>query len=174
MDKKFVCIVVDEEMLCAESVYINKMPSIYDIFDINHQRCVPDISFPDISGSPDGVIFLDIIKSIYTPSGKEEPPNGFRYAGVMFNDVFLVCAIINDGVVEEATLTKVEFRDVIGESLDLRHIHIGEISTCEVQKKLLESIYTKWLVKPLTFEQQLDAIEDSIDISEEEKKELLS
>lgn len=169
MDKKFVCIVADMCYYVVQGVYIDRMPSIYDIFVNGGSYEKPDVILPtDDSKNGGGIIFLDdIIKKHYHPNNKADYDD--------YEDTFIISAIIENGVITEAKLDVVLYDSNHRGDFEPAFIRFDiDLPTNELQNKLLESIYTKWLVKPLTFKQQLDTTEDSIDISEEEKKELLS
>ena len=60
-----------------------------------------------------------------------------------------------------------------GEYLDFVRLDI-DLLTNELQKKLLENIYTKWIVKDINFPTHLNQTEESLKLTDEEKRELLS
>ena len=59
------------------------------------------------------------------------------------------------------------------EYLDFVRLDI-DLLTNELQKKLLENIYTKWIVKDINLPTNLNQIEGSLKLTDEEKRELLS
>ena len=165
MDKKFVCIVADMHYYVVQGVYINRMPSIYDIFVDGGSYEKPDMMLPaDDSKNGEGLIFLDdIIKQHYPPNGKADYDD--------YDDLFVVSAIIEDGTITEAKLDVVIYDKNHRGDFEPAFVRFDiNLPTNELQKKLLENIYTKWLVKPLASDQSAADIE----VSEEEKKELFS
>ena len=165
MDKKFVCIVADMRYYVVQGVYINRMPSIYDIFVNEASYEKPDVMFPgDNSKNGEGVLFLDdIIKQCYPPDDRADYDD--------YEDLFVISTIIEDGTITEAKLDVVIYDRNHRVDFDPAFIRLDiDLPTNELQKRLSESIYTKWLVKPLAFDQPVVDIE----VSEEEKKELFS
>ena len=165
MDKKFVCIVADMRYYVVQGVYINRMPSIYDIFVDGGSYEKPDVMFPgDNSKNGEGVLFLDdIIKQCYPPNGKADYDD--------YEDLFVISAIIEDGTITEAKLDVVIYDSNHQGDFEPAFVRLDiNLPVNELQKKLFESIYTKWLVKPLASDQPAADIE----VSEEEKKELFS
>jgi len=145
MDKKFVCIVADMHYYAVQGVYINKMPSIYDIFGSSYEKS--DITFPrDDSKNGDGILFLDdTIKEYYLTDGRSDYDD--------YGDLFVILAIIEDGVIIESKLDIALYdRNHQGDfEPAFVRLNIG-LPTNKLQKKLLESVYTKWLVRPLDFD----------------------
>lgn len=164
MDKKFICIVADMYYCAVQGIYINRMPCIHDIPRYSDTYVAPDIVFPGDNDKM-GVMFLDdIIRKYHKIADLEEVYN-----------MYLICANIEDGIITDAKLDMVikHNDEYSGEYLDFVRLDI-DLLTNELQKKLLENIYTKWLVKDINFPTHLNQIEESLKLTDEEKRELLS
>lgn len=164
MDKKFICIVADMYYCAVQGIYINRMPCIHDIPRYSDTYVAPDIVFPGDNDKM-GVMFLDdIIRKYHKIADLEEVYN-----------MYLICANIEDGIITDAKLDMVikHNDEYSGEYLDFVRLDI-DLLTNELQKKLLENIYTKWIVKDINFSTHLNQIEESLKLTDEEKRELLS
>lgn len=164
MDKKFICIVADMYYCAVQGIYINRMPCIHDIPRYSDTYVAPDIVFPGDNDKM-GVMFLDdIIRKYHKIADLEEVYN-----------MYLICANIEDGIITDAKLDMVikHNDEYSGEYLDFVRLDI-DLLTNELQKKLLENIYTKWLVKDINLPTNLNQIEESLKLTDEEKRELLS
>lgn len=164
MDKKFICIVADMYYCAVQGIYIDRMPCIHDIPRYSDTYVAPDIVFPGDNDKM-GVMFLDdIIRKYHKIADLEEVYN-----------MYLICANIEDGIITDAKLDMVikHNDEYSGEYLDFVRLDI-DLLTNELQKKLLENIYTKWLVKDINFPTNLNQIEESLKLTDEEKRELLS
>ena len=165
MDKKFICIVIDAYYCNVDRVYINKMPSVYDIFRYGVNYIKPDITIPEDDNSTNGVLLLDyLIKTNYPVDATEHFSE--------LDDLFVVSAIVEDGIIVEAKLDRACHKDDDDEAVFTK-LNV-DLPTQELQKKLLENIYTKWLVKDINFPTHLNKIEESLKLTDEEKRELLS
>jgi hypothetical protein len=164
MDKKFICIVADMYYCAVQGIYINRMPCIHDIPRYSDTYVAPDIVFPGDNDKM-GVMFLDdIIRKYHKITDLEEVYN-----------MYLICANIEDGIITDAKLDMViKHNDEYSrEYLDFVRLDIDLLAN-ELQKKLLESIYTKWLVKDINLPTNLNQTEESLKLTDEEKRELLS
>ena len=164
MDKKFICIVADMYYCAVQGIYINRMPCIHDIPRYSDTYVAPDIVFPGDNDKM-GVMFLDdIIRKYHKIADLEEVYN-----------MYLICANIEDGIITDAKLDMVikHNDEYSGEYLDFVRLDI-DLLTNELQKKLLENIYTKWIVKDINLPTNLNQIEGSLKLTDEEKRELLS
>ena len=164
MDKKFICIVADMYYCAVQGIYINRMQCIHDIPRYSDTYVAPDIVFPGDNDKM-GVMFLDdIIRKYHKIADLEEVYN-----------MYLICANIEDGIITDAKLDMVikHNDEYSGEYLDFVRLDI-DLLTNELQKKLLENIYTKWIVKDINFPTNLNQIEESLKLTDEEKRELLS
>ena len=164
MDKKFVCIVADMYYCAVQGIYINRMPCIHDIPRYSDTYVAPDIVFPGDNDKMGVMLLDDIIRKYHKITDLEEVYN-----------MYLICANIEDGIITEAKLDMVikHNDEYSGEYLDFVRLDIDLLAN-ELQKKLLENIYTKWLVKDINFPTHLNQIEESLKLTDEEKRELLS
>nr|DAP19585.1 MAG TPA: hypothetical protein [Caudoviricetes sp.] len=164
MDKKFVCIVADMYYCAVQGIYINRMPCIHDIPRYSDTYVAPDIVFPGDNDKMGVMLLDDIIRKYHKIADLEEVYN-----------MYLICANIEDGIITDAKLDMVikHNDEYSGEYLDFVRLDI-DLLTNELQKKLLENIYTKWLVKDINFPTHLNQIEESLKLTDEEKRELLS
>ena len=164
MDKKFVCIVADMYYCAVQGIYINRMPCIHDIPRYSDTYVAPDIVFPGDNDKMGVMLLDDIIRKYHKIADLEEVYN-----------MYLICANIEDGIITEAKLDMVikHNDEYSGEYLDFVRLDI-DLLTNELQKKLLENIYTKWIVKDINFPTNLNQIEESLKLTDEEKRELLS
>lgn len=164
MDKKFICIVADMYYCAVQGIYINRMPCIHDIPRYSDTYVAPDIVFPGDNDKMGVMLLDDIIRKYHKIADLEEVYN-----------MYLICANIEDGIITDAKLDMVikHNDEYSGEYLDFVRLDI-DLLTNELQKKLLENIYTKWLVKDINFPTHLNQIEESLKLTDEEKRELLS
>jgi hypothetical protein len=164
MDKKFICIVADMYYCAVQGIYINRMPCIHDIPRYSDTYVAPDIVFPGDNDKMGVMLLDDIIRKYHKIADLEEVYN-----------MYLICANIEDGIITDAKLDMVikHNDEYSGEYLDFVRLDI-DLLTNELQKKLLENIYTKWLVKDINFSTHLNQIEESLKLTDEEKRELLS
>ena len=164
MDKKFICIVADMYYCAVQGIYINRMPCIHDIPRYSNTYVAPDIVFPGDNDKMGVVLLDDIIRKHHKIADLEEVYN-----------MYLICANIEDGIITDAKLDMVikHNDEYSGEYLDFVRLDI-DLLTNELQKKLLENIYTKWIVKDINFPTNLNQIEESLKLTDEEKRELLS
>lgn len=164
MDKKFVCIVADMYYCAVQGIYINRMPCIHDIPRYSDTYVAPDIVFPGDNDKMGVMLLDDIIRKYHKIADLEEVYN-----------MYLICSNIEDGIITDAKLDMVikHNDEYSGEYLDFVRLDI-DLLTNELQKKLLENIYTKWLVKDINFPTNLNQIEESLKLTDEEKRELLS
>lgn len=164
MDKKFVCIVADMYYCAVQGIYINRMPCIHDIPRYSDTYVAPDIVFPGDNDKMGVMLLDDIIRKYHKIADLEEVYN-----------MYLICANIEDGIITDAKLDMVikHNDEYSGEYLDFVRLDI-DLLTNELQKKLLENIYTKWIVKDINFPTNLNQIEESLKLTDEEKRELLS
>lgn len=164
MDKKFICIVADMYYCAVQGIYINRMPCIHDIPRYSDTYVAPDIVFPGDNDKMGVMLLDDIIRKYHKIADLEEVYN-----------MYLICANIEDGIITDAKLDMVikHNDEYSGEYLDFVRLDI-DLLTNELQKKLLENIYTKWLVKDINFPTNLNQIEESLKLTDEEKRELLS
>ena len=164
MDKKFVCIVADMYYCAVQGIYINRMPCIHDIPRYSDTYVAPDIVFPGDNDKMGVMLLDDIIRKYHKIADLEEVYN-----------MYLIYANIEDGIITDAKLDMVikHNDEYSGEYLDFVRLDI-DLLTNELQKKLLENIYTKWLVKDINLPTNLNQIEESLKLTDEEKRELLS
>ena len=164
MDKKFICIVADMYYCAVQGIYINRMPCIHDIPRYSNTYVAPDIVFPGDNDKMGVMLLDDIIRKHHKIADLEEVYN-----------MYLICANIEDGIITDAKLDMVikHNDEYSGEYLDFVRLDI-DLLTNELQKKLLENIYTKWIVKDINFPTNLNQIEESLKLTDEEKRELLS
>lgn len=164
MDKKFICIVADMYYCAVQGIYINRMPCIHDIPRYSDTYVAPDIVFPGDNDKMGVMLLDDIIRKYHKIADLEEVYN-----------MYLICANIEDGIITDAKLDMVikHNDEYSGEYLDFVRLDI-DLLTNELQKKLLENIYTKWIVKDINFPTNLNQIEESLKLTDEEKRELLS
>lgn len=164
MDKKFICIVADMYYCAVQGIYINRMPCIHDIPRYSDTYVAPDIVFPGDNDKMEVMLLDDIIRKYHKIADLEEVYN-----------MYLICANIEDGIITDAKLDMVikHNDEYSGEYLDFVRLDI-DLLTNELQKKLLENIYTKWLVKDINLPTNLNQIEESLKLTDEEKRELLS
>lgn len=164
MDKKFICIVADMYYCAVQGIYINRMPCIHDIPRYSDTYVAPDIVFPGDNDKMGVMLLDDIIRKYHKIADLEEVYN-----------MYLICANIEDGIITDAKLDMVikHNDEYSGEYLDFVRLDI-DLLTNDLQKKLLENIYTKWLVKDINFPTHLNQIEESLKLTDEEKRELLS
>lgn len=164
MDKKFICIVADMYYCAVQGIYIDRMPCIHDIPRYSDTYVAPDIVFPGDNDKMGVMLLDDIIRKYHKIADLEEVYN-----------MYLICANIEDGIITDAKLDMVikHNDEYSGEYLDFVRLDI-DLLTNELQKKLLENIYTKWLVKDINFPTHLNQIEESLKLTDEEKRELLS
>ena len=164
MDKKFICIVADMYYCAVQGIYINRMPCIHDIPRYSDTYVAPDIVFPGDNDKMGVMLLDDIIRKYHKIADLEEVYN-----------MYLICANIEDGIITDAKLDMVikHNDEYSGEYLDFVRLDIDLIAN-ELQKKLLENIYTKWLVKDINFPTHLNQTEESLKLTDEEKRELLS
>lgn len=164
MDKKFICIVADMYYCAVQGIYINRMPCIHDIPRYSDTYVAPDIVFPGDNDKMGVMLLDDIIRKYHKIADLEEVYN-----------MYLICANIEDGIITDAKLDMVikHNDEYSGEYLDFVRIDI-DLLTNELQKKLLENIYTKWLVKDINLPTNLNQTEESLKLTDEEKRELLS
>lgn len=164
MDKKFICIVADMYYCAVQGIYIDRMPCIHDIPRYSDTYVAPDIVFPGDNDKMGVMLLDDIIRKYHKITDLEEVYN-----------MYLICANIEDGIITDAKLDMVikHNDEYSGEYLDFVRLDI-DLPTNELQKKLLENIYTKWIVKDINFPTNLNQIEESLKLTDEEKRELLS
>lgn len=164
MDKKFICIVADMYYCAVQGIYIDRMPCIHDIPRYSDTYVAPDIVFPGDNDKMGVMLLDDIIRKYHKIADLEEVYN-----------MYLICANIEDGIITDAKLDMVikHNDEYSGEYLDFVRLDI-DLLTNELQKKLLENIYTKWIVKDINFPTNLNQTEESLKLTDEEKRELLS
>lgn len=170
MDKKFICIVADMYYCAVQGIYINRMPCIHDIPRYSDTYVAPDIVFPGDNDKMGVMLLDDIIRKYHKITDKERSDLEEVY------NMYLICANIEDGIITDAKLDMVikHNDEYSGESyLDFVRLDIDLLAN-ELQKKLLENIYTKWLVKYINLPTNLNQIEESLKLTDEEKRELLS